>query len=1190
MQLKRLEAYGFKSFADKIVIEFDAGVTAIVGPNGSGKSNITDAIRWVLGEQNVRNLRAAKSEDIIFSGTATRKKLGVAEVSLVFDNTDGTLPVDFAEVVVTRRLYRSGESEVFLNRSRCRIKDIYQLFADTGIGHEGMSVIGQNRIDDILNSRPEERRAFFEETAGITKYKARKRETLKKLDDTEKNLVRVSDIQQEIEGQLGPLAANAEQTRTYQALEREYKTYHLTSLHQRHDALTGKRAAAEAEQKGAEDEKTAAEAAQAAAEAEKERVQAGIVAIEQSMQREGEKHAELQKQVDAVTAELATLRERTENSAVVRERLDARKAALTQELVRAAGDIGRLTEAVADGKKAVASADEQMEAERKKLVALKAQASDAHKAAAETDAEIAKLQSSLTEQQQAIAVLEKDIELGGAGQAERERALAAAQEKLDALASEKEKLATDFAEKTKERDAGKAAAQKNAQTMQAARQVLSAARTAHETAMREAKRTADKLQILRHMQQSYEGFGRAVRAVLKAQTLWRSGIAGAVAELLTVPEKYVTALDVALAGSQQHIVTEDAATAKAAIGYLKAQRLGRATFLPLSTIQVRQPANADSVRRMQGVVGWGNELVKTQERFRRVADYLLARTLIVDTLDHALAIAKSTGYRLRIVTVDGELLSPGGSMTGGSRGHKEGSFLGRQGEIAALEAAQQAAEADAAAKQQAADEARDAFEDCREKADELTEQLQALDVAIAGLRVARAKADEAHKEQASALATQRAQQKTAEASFAETQRRRSEAREAARTLEEKLQAVQKTRAEQQENIDDLLEDADDLETLLHDRETKLAVRRVQAERDAELLQSKKEEKRKREQELADVERETREQEELQRTSADRLVALEETEGRLAEQQMDLKSAHDRLYAEKMEQMAVAQDIDKRIKKQAREAARLLEKLHAAELAVSKAQFAIDECAETMLSDYGLTPERAAEEAIDVAPEDLAPRMKELDAKMKALGPINPNAITEYEELKKRHDFLETQTNDLREARANLETLLTEMDATMTKQFGEAFQKIQAYFQESFTKLFGGGEATLKLLDANDMLNTGIDILVTLPKKKRQNLSALSGGERALTVIALLFACLHYKPSPFSVLDEIDAPLDEANVVRFGHYLKELADRTQFIVVTHRKGTMENTDVLYGVTTEDAGVSKILSVKLSDYIDPEQQGA
>ena len=1183
MQLKRLEAYGFKSFADKIVIEFDAGVTAIVGPNGSGKSNITDAIRWVLGEQNVRNLRAAKSEDIIFSGTATRKKLGVAEVSLVFDNTDGTLPVDFAEVVVTRRLYRSGESEVFLNRSRCRIKDIYQLFADTGIGHEGMSVIGQNRIDDILNSRPEERRAFFEETAGITKYKARKRETLKKLDDTEKNLVRVSDIQQEIEGQLGPLAANAEQTRTYQALEREYKTYHLTSLHQRHDALTGKRAAAEAEQKGAEDEKTAAEAAQAAAEAEKERVQAGIVAIEQSMQREGEKHAELQKQVDAVTAELATLRERTENSTAVRERLDARKAALTQELVRAAGDIGRLTESVADGKKAIAAADEQMEAERKKLADLKEQASDAHKAATETDAELAKLQSSLTEQQQAIAVLEKDIELGGAGQAERERALAAAQEKLDALAGEKEKLAADFAAKTKERDAESAAAQENAKDMKTARQALSAARTAHETALREAKRTADKLQILRHMQQSYEGFGRAVRAVLKAQAPWRSGIAGAVAELLTVPEKYVTALDVALAGSQ-HIVTEDAATAKAAIGYLKAQRLGRATFLPLSTIQVRQPANADNVRRMQGVVGWANELVQTQERFRRVADHLLARTLIVDTLDHALAIAKSTGYRLRIVTVDGELLSPGGSMTGGSRGHKEGSFLGRQGEIAALEAAQQAAEADATAKQKAADAARDAFEDCREKADELTEQLQALDVAIAGLRVARAKADEAHKEQAAALAAQRAQQKTAEASFAETQRRRSAAREAARTLEEKLQAVQKTRAEQQENIDDLLEDADDLETLLHDRETKLAVRRVQAERDAELLQAKKDEKHKREQELADVERETREQEELQRTSADRLVALEETEGRLAEQQMDLKSAHDRLYAEKMEQMAVAQDIDKRIKKQAREAARLLEKLHAAELAVSKAQFAIDECAETMLSDYGLTPERAAEEAIDVAPEELAPRMKELDAKMEALGPINPNAITEYEELKKRHDFLETQTNDLREARANLETLLAEMDATMTKQFGEAFQKIQAYFQESFTKLFGGGEATLKLLDANDMLNTGIDILVTLPKKKRQNLSALSGGERALTVIALLFACLHYKPSPFSVLDEIDAPLDEANVVRFGHYLRELADRTQFIVVTHRKGTMENTDVLYGVTTEDAGVSKILSVKLSDYVD------
>ena len=1190
MQLKRLEAYGFKSFADKIVIEFDAGVTAIVGPNGSGKSNITDAIRWVLGEQNVRNLRAAKSEDIIFAGSATRKRLGVAECSLVFDNTDGTLPVAFTEVVVTRRLYRSGESEVFLNHSRCRIKDIYQLFADTGIGHEGMSVIGQNRIDDILNSRPEERRAFFEETAGITKYKARKRETLKKLDDTEKNLVRVADIQQEIATQLGPLAESAEQTRTYQALEREYKTYHLTSLSQRYAKLTGERSQAEATRKQAEDEKTAAAAAQAAAEAEKERAQADIVAIEQTMQQAGAAHAELQKQVDAVTAELATLRERTENSAATRGRLAARKSALTQELVRAASAIGQLTEAVAAGKKAVATADEQLETERKKLIELKQEVSDANEAAAQTDATVAKLQAELTQQQQAIAVLEKDIELGSTSKAEREQTLQLAQEKLQALAEEQETLGKKLADAEADRDKQTAAARANSGKMQTLRQTLAEARTAQEAAAREAKRLADKLQILRHMQQSYEGFGRAVRAVLKSQAPWRKGIAGAVAELLTVPEKYVTALDVALAGSQQHIVTEDAETAKAAIGYLKAQRQGRATFLPLSTIQVRMPANAENVRRMNGVIGWANELVETAAKYRRIADHLLARTLIVDTLDHALAIAKSTGYRLRIVTVDGELLSPGGSMTGGSRGHKEGSFLGRQGEIAALEKEQKTAEATAAAKQQDADAAREAFEDCRETADELTERLQALDVTLAGLRVAFGKSKEAHKEQAAALAEQQAAQRTAEASFAATQKRRSEAREAARTLEESLQKVERQRADEQETIDDLLEDANDLELLLHDREMKLAVQRVQVDRDAELLTAKRAEKQTREQELAGVERETKEQETLERTSADRLVTLEEQEGRLAEQQADQKAAQDRLYADKMEKMAAAQGIEKQIKKQARETARLLEKLHTAELAVSKAEFSLDDCAETMLSDYGLTPERAAEEALDVAPEALAPRMKELDARMKALGPVNPNAIAEYEELKKRHDFLDTQTKDLMDARANLETLLSEMDATMTKQFSEAFQKIQAYFQESFTKLFGGGEATLRLLDANDMLNTGIDILVTLPKKKRQNLSALSGGERALTVIALLFACLHYKPSPFAVLDEIDAPLDEANVVRFGKYLRDLAGRTQFIVVTHRKGTMENVDVLYGVTTEDAGVSKILSVKLSDYIEPEQQGA
>ena len=1184
MQLKRLEAYGFKSFADKIVIEFDAGVTAIVGPNGSGKSNITDAIRWVLGEQNVRNLRAAKAEDIIFAGSATRKKLGIAEVSLVFDNADGTLPVDFAEVVVTRRLYRSGESEVFLNRSRCRIKDIYQLFADTGIGHEGMSIIGQNRIDDILNSRPEERRAFFEETAGITKYKARKKEALKKLDDTEKNLVRVGDIQQEIESQLGPLAAHAERTRTYQTLEGEFKKYRLTSLSQRYGKRRAEQKAAEDERKAAEDEKTGAETAQQAAEAEKERTQANVVAIEQKMQQESEKHAALQQKVDAVTKELATLRERTENSASVRARLEARKAALTKELIQAAGEIGRLAGEIAEAEKEAKAADARIEKGQGKLRELKDDVAKARTIVEATGQAKEQLQKNLTQQQQVIAVLEKDIELGGQGKREREAALHAAEEKKQELESECQRLAKELADASEKRKGILQEGDANAKKLREAQKALGAARTEREEALRTAKRTEDRLQILRHMQQSYEGFGRAVRAVLKSTAPWRKGVAGAVAELLTVPEAYVTALSVALAGSQQHLVTQDTETAKAAITFLKAQKLGRATFLPLSTIQVREPQNAAALKKMPGVIGWANELVTTEAAYQRVADHLLSRTLVVDTLDHALAIAKAQSYRLRIVTRGGELLSPGGSLTGGSQTHKEGSYLGRQSEITAMEEAQVAAAEKAKACEAAEETAKAAFQRCREYTEDIQSRAQQADVALARLRVAEETAQKAFAAQESVLLEEQRKNTAATASFAEAQKRRSLAREEARKTEEQLQAREKQQAKEQEALDDLLEDLEELETLLQDRETKRAVHAVELQRDTELLAGRRAEKAKREQELQAVERETKEQETLEATSADRLAALEDEEGRLSEQQMQEKATRDRLYAEKMEQMAAAQDIEKTIKKHAREAARLQEKLHAVELSVSKAQFALDECAQAMLEDYGLTPDRAAEEALDVAPEALAPHMAELDAQMKALGPINPNAVTEYEELKKRRDFMETQTSDLREARANLETLLQEMDATMTKQFSEAFQKIQAYFQESFTKLFGGGQAELRLLDASDMLTTGIDILVTLPKKKRQNLSALSGGERALTVIALLFACLHYKPSPFSVLDEIDAPLDEANVVRFGHYLKELADRTQFIVVTHRKGTMENADVLYGVTTEDAGVSKILSVKISDYVE------
>lgn len=1179
LQLKRLETYGFKSFADKIEIDFDKGITAIVGPNGSGKSNITDAIRWVLGEQNVRNLRGTKAEDIIFTGSAARRALGVAEVSLVFDN-DGTLPVDFKEVVITRRLFRSGESEFYINKGRCRLKDIYNLFADTGLGHDGMSIIGQNKIDEILNSKPEERRLFFEETAGITKYRNRKRESVRKLEDTEKNLVRVTDILQEIDNQLEPLAASAAKTREYNELQEDYKNCRLTEIHHKYTKLSETAAKQAGELQDSQDQVTAAETSVRLTELRKEELGKEILDLDYSLQELAEKNNALRDKIEGASSEIQVLEERGRQSKAAKERILAQRAALEKEADTARQELGQLAADKEQRAVELSGAEENLAKQKEASAALAQKLREQRELCSGLDSQREALTKKLMEKQNELLLIERDIENSTADRESRETEAQTAATGLAALEAELQEQTTAL-EQAAQEQAGQEADREAGRTQLQQAETKAARIQEERVKNRQELHAADsKLQFLRNMQQSYEGFGRAAKAVLKSQATWAGGVCGAVAELLQVPQQYITAIETALGSSQQNVVTEDTNTAKAAIAFLKKERLGRVTFLPLQSIVVRTVSNGPE-RQDTGVIGYANEIVGTDAKYKKIADFLLSRTLVVDTLDHALALAKKHGYRLRIVTLEGELLNPGGSLSGGSQQHREASFLNRGGEISALE--QKTAELSAAEKrleqeQMTAATARQVAADQLTKVEQM---LQALAVRSAELRVARERLQAEKSEKAVQLDQLQKLAAEFQQSFAKAQEQRVAAARQVRELETEQAALQAKVDEAREVFADLDQDADDLGKYINDCEVNRTVLEQELLRSQERALLKQRELEKAQEGAARTVEEEKALENGREESQQRLQSLraenEEWQGLYDAGQKE----HKDVYAKRMAKLVESQNNDQAARDAARKLSSLQNRLHQLELAASQVKFSLEQCAEQLLADYGLTPERAAECALELSPAAVRQHMQTLEKKMADLGPVNPNAVQEYEELSKRSEFMQKQSRDLIAAKDNLLDILREMDITMTKQFKEAFQKINTYFGEIFVKLFGGGEARILLTDEANVLEAGVEIEVQLPEKKRQNLSALSGGERALTVIALLFSFLRYRPSPFSVLDEIDAPLDEANISRFGSFLRDYAAQTQFIIVTHRKGTMEAADAMYGVTIEDAGVSKILSVRLNE---------
>ncbi|WP_054259781.1 chromosome segregation protein SMC [Propionispora sp. 2/2-37] len=1182
MLLRKLEAYGFKSFADKTEVDFGPGITVVVGPNGSGKSNISDAIRWVLGEQNIRNLRGAKAEDIIFSGSTARRPLGVAEVSLVFDNTNGILPLDFNEVTITRRVFRSGESEYFINKAHCRLKDIHDLLADTGLGREAMPVIGQNKVDEILNSKPEERRMIFEDAAGITKYKNRKKEALRKLTDTEQNLVRLQDIIAEIETQLGPLAESAAKTTRYNELYSELTICRITVLVDKLTQAEKMVESATLQELTLQEEEVGLSAQLALGETEIERLTGQLASLDQAISSAEAIVQQNQTELERLDGKMALLDERINQGKLNDERI-------RQELLQ------------------ITEQKQELEA---KLLHTRTLLQEKEKQALILDTELVRKKAEYQNILDKIQRLETELEVGKEKTLDHLQELAGQRNQKSSIERDMARLLTyqsDFARELENYDIQsiqvKQQAEKNQTEVEEIKTRLDDWHTEagqlnrerlelEETISRlmsQDKQNHSKLQeavsrhkILINMQREFEGFGRGIKSILYAEAPWKAGLCGAVAQIIHVPQQYITAVETALGGALQHIVTQDETTAKQAIEFLKTQKLGRATFLPLSTIQPSRPRDYEiQAAKQTGGLGFAAEIVTCSDEYRKVVEFLLGRTVLAEDIDAALRIARECAFRIKMVTLDGQQVNPGGSLTGGSTQRRENSFLSRGNEIERLEQEIQKIRQALADTQAQLAAANAALEQNTGKVTAMREKRQACEVRLAELAVY---ADNLHGEQERlrlAMEALKTDMKSSDEEKKALGNRLIECTERITMLENRdfehkqqvadWQQQLKQLHETRETMNNAVTDVKIAMTGLQQEINTLQITCSQAETDQELQHRKihqlAEEVEAIRTQISDY---TQELENIKAARADKArQRIEQTEVRAARQ------------TDKLTVLAELQKQEKTVRDMRKQLNEVQGKLHEIQLMATKYKYEFEHCHKQLEEQGKMSLEEAKSVCRPGPAAEFAVKIQDLEQEITALGPVNFAAIEEYTRIQERYEFLQKQSQDLQVAKEYLATIIADIDKTMSKQFNTAFRQINEHFGETFQRLFGGGKAHLALMEPDNLLETGIDIFVQPPGKKQQNLALLSGGERALTVIALLFAFLAYRPAPFTMVDEIDAPLDEANLGRFSSFLKDYARNTQFIVVTHRKGTMEAADIIHGVTMEESGVSRLVSVKFSD---------
>ena len=1179
MYLKSIEVQGFKSFANKIKFDFHNGITGIVGPNGSGKSNVADAVRWVLGEQRVKQLRGGSMQDVIFSGTENRKPLSYASVAITLDNSDHKLPVEYQEVTVTRKLYRSGESEYLINGAACRLKDINEMFYDTGIGKEGYSIIGQGQIDRILSGKPEEKRELFDEAAGIVKFKRRKNLSLKKLEEERMNLTRVNDILKELEKQLGPLEKQSETAREYLKKKEELKTYDINMFLLEEERLrerirdVGEKyeiASSEMEESGNRYEQMKSE--YEAIEEEIEDIDHAIEKAKNQLNETNLLKQQLEGQINVLKEQINTARMNDEHYDNRLNAIHAEVAARQEQRTA----LQKEQEEVAEKLKDVSQQDEEA---KERLIQIQTEIAGHTSAIEEMKQEImnilgsrastkAKIQHYDTTREQIAArkaVLARNI-LEISSEAEKQNdSLNQYEEELTAIRQEIEK----FNRQTAENEAEIAKLQKELNEKQ---EKLRIGQTAYH-------RESSRLESLKNITERYDGYGNSIRKVMSNKER-EPGLIGVVADIIKVEKEYEIAIETALGGSIQNIVTDNEETAKRMIAFLKKNRFGRATFLPLTSMRGSGGIRNAEALREPGVIGLANTLVHVEKKFDGLADHLLGRTIVVDHIDHGIAIARKYRQTLRLVTLEGELINPGGSMTGGAFKNSS-NLLSRRREIEEYEKTVSMLKQDMDEMERTVSEVKERRAHCYNVIDQIQRDLRnasvrentaKMNVEQTQIRQLEARQRcEAYVREQEGLAEQLKEIADNEDSI-QTELETSENLE--KELNEKIDGLQKELDREKEEEAVQLRLSEEVHLSLAGMEQQSMFIRENVERIEEELEKFEEELAQLDAGKGNASQEIREKEEkideLKKTIEDSKELFEEIN-----QEIRTKTVQrDELNRKHKDFLQKREDLSKHIAALDKECFRLNSQKESYEEASEKQ-------INYMWEEYELTYNRAME-LRDPNLTDLAFMKRQIQTlrnEIRKLGTVNVNAIEDFKNVSERYTFLKGQHDDLVEAEASLVQIIEELDTAMRKQFTEQFARIASEFNLVFRQLFGGGKGTLELMEDEDILEAGIRIIAQPPGKKLQNMMQLSGGEKALTAIALLFAIQNLKPSPFCLLDEIEAALDDNNVSRFAQYLHKLTENTQFIVITHRRGTMAAADRLYGITMQEKGVSTLVSVDL-----------
>lgn len=1179
MYLKSIEVQGFKSFANRIKFDFHEGITGIVGPNGSGKSNVADAVRWVLGEQRVKQLRGGTMQDVIFSGTENRRALSYASVAITLNNSDHQLPVDYEEVTVTRKLYRSGESEYLLNGASCRLKDINEMFYDTGIGKEGYSIIGQGQIDRILSGKPEERRELFDEAAGIVKFKRRKNLSLKKLEEERQNLTRVNDILSELEKQIGPLSRQSEVAREYLKKKEELKTFDINMflleterIREQIEEIEGQLGNAEGE---LEEAKVRYEEMKAEYDAIEEEVDSIDFSIEKAKGQLNETtllKQQLEGQINVLKEQINTVRMNDEHydnrMHTIRIEIETRKGQL-EELDRERKDVrGNLLE--------VSKRDQEA---REALVQIQSRIAGQTAEVEESKQEIMELLDNRASTRARIQHYDTTQAQITARGAELERLLADAEgegkRQNETLASYEEEL-----RKVREEISGYSGQIQNTEKeiercqieLNEKQEKLRLGQTAYH-------RESSRLESLKNITERYDGYGNSIRKVMSLREK-EPGLLGVVADIIQVDKAYEIAVETALGGSIQNIVTDTEETAKRMIQFLKKNKFGRATFLPLTSMHGSGGIRDAAALKEPGVIGLANTLVRVEARFKGMADQLLGRTIVVDHIDHGIAIARKYRQSLRLVTLEGDLINPGGSMTGGAFKNSS-NLLSRRREIQEFEETVAMLKRDMDGMEQEVNDIKQKRALCYNSIDEIQHQKSKASIVENTVKM--------NMEQIQGKQRELKEQRRMYTEEQETLKEQlQEIRDNEESIQLELEASKRLEQELNEKIEALqkaLETDKELEgtQMRHSEEVHLAYASLEQQNTfiLENISRIEEETAKFQEELKEVDtnkgnasQEIQEKEQEIRS----LQGTIENSGELfAEIQAEINvqvAKRDELNQKHKAFLGKREELSKHMSDLDKECFRLNSRKETYEEASDKQ-------INYMWEEYELTLRRARElrnpNLTDLS--YMKRQIQSLKNEIRKLGNVNVNAIEEYKEVSERYEFLKGQHDDLVEAEGTLVQIIEELDAAMRRQFQEQFALISKEFDNVFRQLFGGGKGTLELMEDEDILEAGIRIIAQPPGKKLQNMMQLSGGEKALTAISLLFAIQNLKPSPFCLLDEIEAALDDNNVGRFAQYLHRLTENTQFIVITHRRGTMTAADRLYGITMQEKGVSTLVSVDL-----------